>query len=202
MATLFLVRHGETDWNRSGQIMGERPVPLNRHGVAQAQRLAEALKGRTVEALYSSPVARALQTADILSAALHVPVTVEGGLTEVGVGQWEGLYWKDLTDEIMRRNFYARPQEARPPGGETLQEVQRRAVAAVERAVAGVEGGSLLLVSHADVLRAILAHYLRIDLPTTRQMRIDHASLSALEVDGAVIDLLYLNLPPDARARG
>jgi len=201
MSTLFLVRHGETDWNRSGQIMGERPVPLNRHGMAQAQRLAEALRGRSVEALYSSPVARALQTAEILSSVLDLPVTVEGGLTEVGVGQWEGLYWKDLTDEIMRRNFYARPQETRPPGGETLHEVQRRAVAAVERAAAGATVGSLLLVSHADVLRAILAHYLRIDLQTARQMRIDHASLTALDVNGTLTDLLFLNVTPDARDR-
>ena len=199
MSTLFLVRHGETDWNRSGQIMGERPVPLNRHGVAQAQRLAESLKGRPIEALYSSPVARALQTADILSSALHLPVTVDGGLTEVGVGQWEGRYWKDLTDEIIRQNFYARPQEARPPGGETLHEVQNRAVAAVERAGAGVRAGSLLFVSHADVLRAILAHYLRIDLQTARQMRIDHASLTALDINGTVTDLLFLNLTADTR---
>jgi broad specificity phosphatase PhoE len=199
MPTLFLVRHGETDWNRSGQIMGERPVPLNRHGVAQTQRLAESLQGRSIEALYSSPVARALQTADILSPALHLPVTVEGGLTEVGVGQWEGRYWKDLTEDSVRHNFYIRPQEARPPGGETLHEVQSRAVAAVERAGAGVRAGSLLFVSHADVLRAILAHYLRIDLQTARQMRIDHASLTALEVNGPAADLLFLNLTPDAR---
>ena len=199
MSTLFLVRHGETDWNRSGQIMGERPVPLNRNGVAQAQRLAESLKGRPIEALYSSPVARALQTADILSSALHLPVTVDGGLTEVGVGQWEGRYWKDLTDEIIRQNFYARPQEARPPGGETLHEAQNRAVAAVERAGAGVRAGSLLFVSHADVLRAILAHYLRIDLQTARQMRIDHASLTALDINGTVTDLLFLNLTADTR---
>src|SRR5688572_1993598 len=198
MPTLFLVRHGETDWNRSGQIMGERPVPLNRHGVAQAQRLAESLQGRSIEALYSSPVARAVQTADILSPALHLPVTVEGGLTEVGVGQWEGRYWKDLTEDSVRHNFYTRPQEARPPGGETLHEVQRRAVAAVERAGAGVRAGSLLFVSHADVLRAILAHYLRIDLQTAHQMRIDHASLTALEVHGPAADLLFLNLTPDA----
>src|SRR5437870_702928 len=113
MSTLFLVRHGETDWNRSGQIMGERPVPLNRHGVAQAQRLAESLQGRPIEALYSSPVARALQT--------------------------------------------------------------------------------------ADILRAILAHYLRIDLQTARQMRIDHASLTALDINGTVTDLLFLNLTADTR---
>jgi len=199
MPTLYLVRHGETDWNRSGQIMGERPVPLNPHGVAQAQRLAESLKGRPIEALYSSPVARALQTADILSSAIHLPVTVDRGLTEVCVGQWEGRYWKELTDEIIRQNFYARPQEARPPGGETLHEVQSRAVAAVDRAGAGVRAGSLIFVSHADVLRAILAHYLRIDLQTARQMRIDHASLTALDINGTVTDLLFLNLTPDAR---
>ncbi|OLB01742.1 MAG: hypothetical protein AUH21_06775, partial [Nitrospirae bacterium 13_2_20CM_62_7] len=161
--------------------------------------LAESLQGRPIEALYSSPVARALQTADILSSALHLPVTVDGGLTEVGVGQWEGRYWKDLTDEIIRQNFYARPQEARPPGGETLHEAQNRAVAAVERAGAGVRAGCLLFVSHADVLRAILAHYLRIDLQTARQMRIDHASLTALDINGTVTDLLFLNLTADTR---
>src|SRR2546427_11955423 len=97
MSTLFLVRHGETDWNRSGQIMGKRPVPLNRRGVAQAQRFAESLQGRPIEALYSSPVARALETPEILSSALHLLVTVVGGFTYVGGGHWEGRYRKDLT---------------------------------------------------------------------------------------------------------
>lgn len=85
MATIFLVRHGETDWNRSGQIMGEQPVPLNREGEAQTQRLATLLKDRLVHALYSSPVARTLQTAQILASALRKPVTADRGLTEIGV---------------------------------------------------------------------------------------------------------------------
>jgi broad specificity phosphatase PhoE len=199
MATIFLVRHGETDWNRSGQIMGEQPVPLNRQGEEQAQRLAALLTDRPVHALYSSPVVRTLQTARILASALQVPVTTDRGLTEIGVGQWEGRFWNDLTDEIMRQNFYSNPLEARPPGGETLGGVQARAVASVERARTGaVEGaGPLLFVSHADVVRAILAHYLRFDLKTVRQMRIDHASLTALHVNESTVDLLCLNYTPD-----
>lgn len=197
MPTVLLVRHGETDWNRSGQIMGERPVPLNQNGRAQAQRLAAFLKARQIQALYSSPVARALQTAEILASALQLPVTTERGLTEIGVGEWEGRYWNDLTEEIARQNFYAIPEDARPPGGETLRETHRRAVAVIERASSWHGTGSLLFVSHADVVRAIVAHYLGFDLRTVRQIRIDHASLTALEINGSTADLLFLNyIPP------
>lgn len=197
MPTILLVRHGETDWNRSGQIMGEQPVPLNQNGEAQVKRLASFLKSRSIHVLYSSPVARALQTAEILASVLQVPVTADQGLTEINVGEWEGRYWKDLTDEFARQQFYTRPEEARPPGGETLREVQARAVVVVERARARETVDQLLFVSHADVVRAILAHYLQLDLKTVRQMRIDHASLTALELNGTLADLLFLNYTTD-----
>ncbi|MBI5411187.1 MAG: histidine phosphatase family protein [Nitrospirae bacterium] len=199
MSTIILVRHGETDWNRSGQIMGERPVPLNRQGEAQAHRLAALLKDRSVHTIYSSPAVRTLQTAEILASVLQMPVATDRGLTEIGVGQWEGRYWKDLADEMVRQNFYSNPVDARPPGGETLREVQARAVAAVERARADAVGsaGPILFVSHADVVRAILAHYFRFDLQTVRQMRIDHASLTAFHINGDAVDLLCLNSTPD-----
>lgn len=200
MTTILLVRHGQTDWNISGQIMGERPIPLNRTGELQAERLALLLKTRPIGALYSSPVARALQTAEVLGSSLRLPVATERGLTEIGVGQWEGQFWRDLTDEIVRRNLYTMPLEARPPGGETLGEVQARAVAVVERARAGHTGHPLLFVSHADVVRAILAHYLRFDLRRVRQMRIDHASLTALDLHGDTVDLLCLNHTADLAA--
>jgi broad specificity phosphatase PhoE len=197
MATIFLVRHGQTDWNVSGQIMGARPVPLNPTGELQAQRLALFLKIRPVGAIYSSPVARALQTAEILASTQQLPVMQDAGLAEIGVGEWEGQFWKDLADEIVRRNFYSMPHEARPPGGETIGEVQARAVEAVERARADQPGGPLVFVSHADVVRTILAHYLQLDFQRVRQMRIDHASLSVLEFNGTLVDLLCLNYTPD-----
>ncbi len=201
MPTIFLVRHGETDWNRSGQIMGEQPVPLNQQGLAQAHRLADLLKGRPIRAIYSSPVARARQTADILASTVEAPVTLNQGLTEIGVGQWEGLYWNDVAEEIIRHDFYRKPDQARPPGGETLREVQARAVSVVERACALPSEGPLLFVSHADVLRTILAHYLRLELATIRQIRVSHASLTAIEITGHLADLVCLNYPPDLSIR-
>lgn len=193
MARLFLVRHGETDWNRNGQIMGARPIPLNHTGKLQAQRLASMLKGYSISRLHSSPVERARQTAEILASALGLSVTIDPGLREIGMGTWEGLYWHDLADDIARINFYLRPHEARPPQGETFGEVQNRAVETVERLLNETTNETILLVSHADVLRAILAHYLRFDLASIRQIRIDHASLTALELIGSSAELLFLN---------
>ncbi len=203
MPTVLLVRHGETDWNRSGQIMGERPIPLNTRGEAQAQALAGVLGPGVARAVYSSPIQRARQTAQILAAAVERPVDTDHALTEIGVGEWEGKFWRDLTDDLIRHNFYAKPDEARPPGGETLREVQVRAVAAVQRAIEqpGLSGEDrLVIVSHADVIRAIVAHYLELDLKTIRRVRIEHASVTAIGLADGVADLLFLNYTPAPEA--
>ena len=197
MPTILLVRHGETDWNRSGRIMGIRPVPLNQNGLTQAARLALQLTALPAPALYSSPVVRARQTANILASTLRVPVTEEPGLSEIGVGEWEGLHWNEFDGDPARVNFYRLPQEARPPGGETLGEVQQRAIAAVERALGRMKAGTAVLVTHADVIRTIVAHYLETDLQTMRHMQIDHASVTALEITGSSGTLLCLNSLPD-----
>lgn len=197
MPTLFLVRHGETEWNRSGQIMGHQPVPLSQQGQSQARRLAALLEGRPIHAVLTSPVTRAVQTAGIIADLLELPVTIEEGLTEIRFGDWEGRYWNELADEIVRQDFYRSPADARPPGGETLREVQSRAVAAVERATAPNPAAPLLCVSHADVIRALLSHYLLLDLAVVRQMRIAHASLTILELRGGTAELLCLNYPTD-----
>ena len=220
MPLLLLVRHGETDWNRTGQIMGARPVPLNPAGQAQARRLAGLLRswfhptadgkptgGRFrldvgghdpgTQRLITSPVVRTRQTADLLSEGLHLHPCLAQGLSEIGVGEWEGRYWRDLSDDPVRRNFYSLPSEACPPGGETLCAVQARAVAAVERAGAGASAKVLVAVSHADVIRSIIAHYLRLDIIQTRGMNIDHASLTALDLNlPSEPRLLFLNFVP------
>jgi broad specificity phosphatase PhoE len=197
MPTILLVRHGETDWNRSGRIMGARPVPLNQNGVTQSARLALQLTALPSPALYSSPVVRARQTADILASAIHTPVSEEPGLSEIGVGEWEGRYWNDFEGDPVRVDFYRLPGEARPPGGETLGEVQQRAVAAVERAVRRTASKPVVFVTHADVIRTIVAHYLEASLQTTRHMQIGHASVTALTLDGSSGTLLCVNSLPD-----
>lgn len=197
MPIILLVRHGQTDWNVSGRIMGARPVPLNQTGVTQVARLALQLAIVKNPALYSSPIRRARQTADILAATLHVPVREEPDLREIGTGEWEGRYWHELEDDPIRVNFYRLVEEARPPGGETLGEVQRRAVAAVERLIQATGGNPIVAVTHADVIRTIVAHYLNTDLQTVRHMQIGHASVTALALNGSSARLLCLNSLPD-----
>lgn len=199
MPTLLLIRHGETDWNRSGQIMGNQPIPLNQYGIDQVQALAEILKTRTIQKIYASPVARTLQTAELLSTAVKQPVHTHEGLTEINVGEWVGRFWSEFSEDIIKQNFYLDPEHARPPGGETLHDVQQRAVGFVEDMLkhhqqdTGNEQDLVLLISHADVLRTILAHYLRWDLKTIREVRIDHASLTALRVHSTLTDLICVN---------
>ncbi|MGH7260271.1 MAG: histidine phosphatase family protein [Nitrospiraceae bacterium] len=197
MPTILLVRHGETDWNRSGQIMGTRPVPLNQNGIIQVARLALQLTALPAPLLYSSPMVRARQTADILSSTLHVPVIEEVGLSEIGVGEWEGRYWNEFDGDPARVNFYRLPEEARAPGGETLGQIQRRAVTAVQPMVRGADAKPAVLVTHADVIRTIVAHYLGTDLQTMRHMQIGHASVTALTIQGSSGTLLCLNSLPD-----
>jgi broad specificity phosphatase PhoE len=214
MPTILLVRHAETDWNRSGQIMGDQPIPLNERGRQQARTLAQQLEGAPVAAIVTSPVLRAAQTAEALAGVLRCSLSHAAGLREIGVGDWVNRYWNDLSDEPARRDFYTKPREARPPGGETLWEVQQRAVAVVEQARAthtrssyarhgrGPEPtplpyphteGHLLFVTHADVIRTILSHYLDIEMVQLRQMRIDHASITAVSLFEERAELLFLN---------
>lgn len=197
MALLLLIRHGETDWNRSGQIMGERPVPLNQNGITQATRLATRLSILTSPHLYASPMTRAKQTAEILTAALRTTVNEEPDVREISMGEWEGRYWNEFDGHPARRDWSISPKDARAPGGETLAEVQQRAVAATVRLLGRKEKGPTLIVTHADVIRTIVAHYLETDLQTVRHMQIDHASVTALAITESSGKLLCLNSLPD-----
>lgn len=196
MPTILLVRHGETDWNRSGRVMGDQPIPLNRNGERQAQACAEALSRTPLAGIFTSPVLRALQTAEILRRPHGLSLHHLPGLSEIGVGDWINRYWRDFADDPAKRDWYTHPEHARPSGGETLREVQSRAVAALEQAIDNAQEAPYVFVSHADVIRAILSHYLQLDLATIRQATIDHASVSALDFDGESVRLLFLNHRP------
>jgi len=112
------------------------------------------------------------------------------------VGNWINRYWHEFADDPAKREWYTHPDRARPSGGETLREVQQRAVAAVEQALAPAHDSPVVIVSHGDVIRAILAHYLQLDLAIIRQARIDHVAVSGLDLTGTAAQLLFLNHRP------
>ncbi len=155
---LWLVRHGETDWNRAGRYQGQADIPLNANGLAQARALPPTFSGLPIAAIYSSDLQRAAVTAGVIAAALKLPVIVHPGLREVSLGQWEGMLHTDIQAQYpehwqARRND---PVHAHPPGGESLGEVAARAFAAADELARQHPGQQIILVSHALLLASLI----------------------------------------------
>jgi broad specificity phosphatase PhoE len=150
--TILLVRHGETDWNLERRVQGHSDRPLNETGRAQARALAEQLAGEPVEAVYSSDLVRALDTARPLAEALGLPVHTLPGLREKHFGTWEGL-----TDTEIRERF---PHADGGPWGdaETTEDVAARVLAALHDVATRHRGAQVVVVTHGGPVRAVLRH--------------------------------------------
>jgi len=178
---LYLARHGVTQANVDRVHVGMQPVPLLEEGREQARRLAERACSLGVEEVWTSPVARARETAAIVAARCGVPLREDPELRELELGPWEGL-----SDEQIRERF---PEElarweADPagfdglPGRETLPAAQRRVVAAVERIAA--RGVRALIVSHGELIRLLRVHYAGAELNAFAEFMPEHAQLLEL----------------------
>lgn len=150
--TILLVRHGETDWNRERRVQGHTDRPLNETGRAQARALAEEIAGEPLDAVYSSDLVRAHETARILAEPRGLGVTVIPGLRERDFGTWEGM----TDDEILHRFPHA---QGRPWGdAESPEEMSRRVLEALRRIAETHPGGRVLVVAHGGPLRAVRRH--------------------------------------------
>lgn len=179
MTYLFLIRHGENEWTKEGKLAGRTPgVHLNEAGRAQAAALAERLRVQPISAIYSSPLVRCVETAQPLGEALGLPVQEEPGLLEVDYGAWRGGALKELAQKPEWKLVQVYPGGFRFPGGETLREVQSRAVAALERIRTQHAGEAVAIFAHGDVLRTSLAYYLGAPLDLFQRIRISTASVS------------------------
>ncbi len=151
MTEILLARHGETDWNREGRFQGHADPPLNEAGRAQARALAERLAEVELDAIYSSDLRRARETAEIVAAAKGLTVTTDPGLREVDVGSWSGLTRGEIADRF---------PDAEQHDGESAEEHLARVLAAVDRIARAHTGGRILIVSHGGSLRRLHTHAL------------------------------------------
>jgi broad specificity phosphatase PhoE len=193
MVTVFLLRHGETAWNKLGRVMGRTQVPLGTDGVQQIQKIAPLVATLEPDAIYTSPLRRAVQTAKVVAAETKLPICKSEGLNEIAYGEWAGRYFEDLIDDELYRRFIKSPAKTILPGGETISDVQRRGLEVIEEAAQKIPGGRFLFVSHGDVIRAILCHYMKLPLNEYRRLRVDNGSLSALQTDRRWAEIKYVN---------
>lgn len=160
MTELWLVRHGQTDWNLQGRYQGQADQPLNATGLAQAQAIARQLSvGPSFQAIYSSDLRRAAHTAEVIAGALQLPVYMDARLREIDQGEWQGRLVSELAT-IYSTVWAGRdldPVHSRPPGGESVAEVAARVRAAADDIARAFPSDRILVVSHGLALATLIA---------------------------------------------
>lgn len=183
--TLLLVRHGQTEWNRLGRYQGQLDAPLNDTGRAQAAALARALRDTPIDVACSSDLSRAGETARIALQDRDVEHHVDPQLREIALGPWEGL----LIPEVRQRwpaqwqAWQDEPWAVSIEGGETLAQVQQRALACLQQLLAAHQGKTILVVSHNAVVRVLLCDVLGLPLTQINRMRSSSTGINIVHYD-------------------
>ena len=157
-------------------------MALSEEGSEQAAIVADLLGTIPIAAVYSSPRERAWSTAREIAEPHELSVTVEDSLDEIDFGEWSGARFADLEGEEAWHEWNERRGSARCPGGETMDEAVSRARSALDRITAEHDGETLVAVTHCDIIRGILAHYLGMPLDNVLRFDVDPASVSVIEL--------------------
>jgi probable phosphoglycerate mutase len=179
---VLAIRHGETAWNLDTRIQGHTDIPLNATGVRQAAMLAAALAGEGLDAIYSSDLRRARDTADALARAVGLALTTDAGLRERGFGEFEGSTFEEIEQRWPEQSARWRRREPNfgPDGGETLETFYARCVGTATRLAASHPGQTIALVAHGGVLDCLYRAATRLALQAPRTWQIGNASVNRL----------------------
>lgn len=192
--TLLLVRHGENDWVKSRKMAGRLPdVHLNATGRAQARRLAARLAHWPLAAVYSSPLERCLETATILARPHHSSVLTHDGVLETDYGTWQGKGYEELKKEALWPVILRTPSQVVFPGGEGMLAMQQRVVAALQEMAQAHPGQAVLVCSHADPIKAALAHFAGTHFDLFQRLVIQPASLNIVRLESLGPVILKIN---------
>jgi broad specificity phosphatase PhoE len=180
---LILVRHGQTEWNRVRRVQGHTDTSLDKVGRAQAERVARRLEVEGIAAVYASDLKRAQETAQRIAAKRGLTVQTSPLFREAHYGLWEGMTVAEI--EAQYPEAYRRWREDslrnRAPEGETLEELQQRALAGAAEILHAHGGGPVVIVAHGGSIRSLICGLLEWPLASHRQLRLDNASISRID---------------------
>ena len=196
MTTIVLVRHGQTEWNRVERFRGRADVPLNGTGLAQAEATGwRVAKAWQPVAIYSSPLGRAVKTAEAIAKHFDLPVQIQPGLADIDYGDWQGLspdearqHWPEQIE-----NWYNHPERARIPNGESLANLRQRAMQTVKELVEKHPGETIVLVGHTVINRMILLGVLGLGNERFWKIKQDTCAINVFEAGAGDFILVSLN---------
>lgn len=195
MVKIMLVRHGETDWNRKEVFRGRIDVDLNGNGREQARALAEATRIFRIDAIYSSPLSRSLETGQIIAEAHGLDVQVANGFVDLHYGQWQGLEHQLVMEQFpdLYRMWHRSPHLVHFQGGESLNDVGQRALGQLEKIVLEHENQTVAVVSHRVVNKVLLCAVMGLENSNFWKFRQDNCCLNIFESSGNKYTISLLN---------
>ena len=195
MTTILLIRHGENEYVAKGRLAGRLPgVHLNDNGRQQAESVAQALAEAPIQAVYSSPMERCLETAQPLAAALGLEVALQDGLIEVDFGEWQDKTLKELSRRKLWKVVQGNPSRMQFPGGETFANAQQRIVQTLEALNQQHDPKDLIVCfSHSDLIKLVISYYLGQPLDLFQRIMIAPASISTLHLGEMGAQVINVN---------
>jgi len=196
MATIHLVRHGQHNLG-GGVLAGRTPgVGLTDLGRAEIEAVAARLERDRIAALYSSPLQRTRESAEIIAARLGLPIQFRDGVIELDFGEWTGSTFDAIRADPRWQRWSTHRSLARIPGGETMREIQQRAVEVLMDVGDTLEDGAAAIVSHGDVIRSILVFALGMPLDFFGRIEVGLGSISTIRIDRGGIRVIGINDRP------
>ncbi len=183
MTRIYLVRHGTTEWNREEIFRGRADCPLNETGRAEARALTDYFRGVEIQEIYSSPLSRAVQTADALASPRGLAVVCDPSFTDLDFGEWQGRPLREIREKYPEeyRTWRERPQDASFPGGENLGRVRARAWSGLLCRAESNPEKTILVVSHRVVTKILICAALGLDDSHFWQVKQDTTAVNCLE---------------------
>jgi broad specificity phosphatase PhoE len=181
---IYLIRHGQTDWNGGGRLQGNIDTNLNEIGVNQARLAGKRLANQEIGLIYCSNLARAIQTAQLMNDFLQAPLTIVPELREISYGQWEGRLWEEIRREnpdFVQRWLLDRTNLP-VPGGESFQDVKNR-LQSVIALLQNHASPSVAVVTHEGIIKTLICMFLAIDLEKQARFLFHNGSISTITYD-------------------
>jgi broad specificity phosphatase PhoE len=195
MTSIYLVRHGQTAWNKEEIFRGRTDVPLDETGLKQAELVGQYFKGMEIHGIYSSSLCRAWQTAEKIAESQHLKVQPLQGILDMSFGNWEGRPHQEIreNDGKTYRQWVETPHLVRLPGGESLDDVRVRAMAGMEEVIRNHPEKTLVLVTHRVVNKVLICGILGLDNSHFWQITQDTTAINLIQYRDGKYILALLN---------